>query len=233
MRRIELTGLFAGIRCKVADQVLIDKAQNIIILLAIHGNILNEVNQIPDSLCACTGTFTQLGQTGLQRCKNAIKHLLVMGVDQAAECLKCHRHIVRFEVAAFADPCRKQIVVCDKIADVAPYTVDRFSIFFGQIRQILVRPVVFFQILDFLVRQKFIKHEAQNVILVLIGFDFGAHLVGGLPNLRCELLLVHALPPNRVRLSARYADVQKIGRLCRSVSVLLSQLYKTFARFAI
>ena len=59
VRCIELTGLFARIGCKVADQVLINKAQNIIVLFAISRDILNQLNQIPDCLCLAAGAVAQ------------------------------------------------------------------------------------------------------------------------------------------------------------------------------
>ena len=196
VRRVELAGLLACVCCKVADQIFVDKAENIIILLAVHGNVFDEIDQVANGLCPRTGAFTQFGQAGLQRSKDAVKHLFVVRVDQSTECLQCYRHIIGLEVTAFTDPCGKQIFIGDKIADILPNGIQRFDIVFGQIRQIFVCPVVLFQPFNFLVRQKFIKHEAQNVILVLVGFDFRAHLVGRFPDFRCELLLVHAIPPS-------------------------------------
>ena len=120
MRRVELAGLLACVCCKVADQIFVDKAENIIILLAVHGNIFDEIDQVANGLCPRTGAFTQFGQAGLQRSKDTVKHLFVVRVDQSTECLQCHRYVVSLEVVAFADPCGKQIFIGDKIADILP-----------------------------------------------------------------------------------------------------------------
>ena len=110
------------------------EAQNIVILLAIHRNIFDKIDQVTNRLCPCARAFAQLRQTCLQRCKNTVKYLLVVRVDQAAKRLKCDRHIVGFEVAALTDPCGEQIFIGDEVADILPNGIHRFGIVFGQIR---------------------------------------------------------------------------------------------------
>ena len=51
-----------------------------------------------------------------------------------------------------------------------------------------------------LVAEEFVKNEAENVVFVFVGFDFGAHFVGGLPDFGGELLFVHGETPKRIDL---------------------------------
>ncbi len=46
VRRIELAGFLARIGSKVANQILVDEAQHVIVLAAIHRDILDEVDEI-------------------------------------------------------------------------------------------------------------------------------------------------------------------------------------------
>lgn len=75
MRRVELTGLFTGISGKIADEVFINKAENIVVLLAIGRDILNKLNQFADCLGLIAGAVTKFAQTGFQRIENFAKYL--------------------------------------------------------------------------------------------------------------------------------------------------------------
>ena len=50
VRRIEFTGFLTGIGGKVTDEILINKAENIVVLLAVHGDIFNQLNKFTDCL---------------------------------------------------------------------------------------------------------------------------------------------------------------------------------------
>lgn len=61
MRRVELTGLLPGIGSEIADQVFINEAKDIIILPAIHGNNLDEIDLVSNGLGTRTGSVPKLG----------------------------------------------------------------------------------------------------------------------------------------------------------------------------
>ena len=81
MRRVKLSRLFPGVRGKIANQVFVDEAENIIVLFPIHWNILNQLNQIADRLCTRSGCIAQLGKAGIQRIKDFLEYLLVLWVN--------------------------------------------------------------------------------------------------------------------------------------------------------
>ena len=55
MRRIKFARFFSCIGGKIANQIFVDEAENIIVLFPVHWNILDEVNQIADCFCPCAG----------------------------------------------------------------------------------------------------------------------------------------------------------------------------------
>ena len=48
---------------------------------------------------------------------------------------------------------------------------------------------------DFGLGKELVEDEAEDVILVFVGFDLRAHFVGRLPDLGGELLLIHSYAP--------------------------------------
>ena len=64
MRRVELASLFACVCSKVTDEVLINEAENVVVLLAISGNILDQLNKFADSLGLVASAVTEFAQTG-------------------------------------------------------------------------------------------------------------------------------------------------------------------------
>ena len=75
MRRVKLARLFTGVGCKVADEVFIDEAKNIIVLLAIRRNSLNQLIQLTDRLGLIACAVTEFAQTGFQCVENLDEHL--------------------------------------------------------------------------------------------------------------------------------------------------------------
>ncbi len=189
--RIELTGLFSCIGSKVADQILIDKAQNIIVLPSVHGNVLNQIKQIPNGLCPGTGAFTQLGQSGKKGLEDVFENTLMRGIDIAVKGIDGIGYHAGLEVTSHIQPGRKQMFIGNKIADILANTDDYLSVIFRQAGQVLIGPVRCLQILDFFFRQEFVKDKAKNVVLIFAGLNFGTHLVGGIPDFGRQLLLVH------------------------------------------
>ena len=82
--RIELARLFAGIGGKHTDKIFIDEAQHIIALLAVHRNILDQVQQAADGFGLGAGAVAQFGKTGFQCVEDFLKHTLVRGGDPTA-----------------------------------------------------------------------------------------------------------------------------------------------------
>ena len=85
MGRVELARLFAGIGGKHTDKIFIDEAQHIIALLAVHRNILDQIQQTADGFGLGAGAVAQFGKTGFQCVEDFLKHTLVRGGNQPAE----------------------------------------------------------------------------------------------------------------------------------------------------
>lgn len=82
------------------------------------------------------------------------------------------------EVALGVDPCRKQVLVGDEIAEVALDMLNGFRVRFRKSAEILVAEVLAFCEAHQLIRKVFVEDEAEDVVLVFVGLDFGSHLVG-------------------------------------------------------
>ena len=46
VRRIELPCFLAGVGSELADEVLVDIAKNVVVLLAVHGNLIDEMDEV-------------------------------------------------------------------------------------------------------------------------------------------------------------------------------------------
>ena len=64
-RRVELTGLLTRIGSEVANQIFVNEAEGIVILPAVHRNVLDEVDEVADSLATTFFIGAEFGQTGL------------------------------------------------------------------------------------------------------------------------------------------------------------------------
>ena len=69
--------LFTGVSCKVADEVFIDEAKNVIVLLAIRRNIFNQLNQLTDRLGLIARAVAEFAQTCFQSIENFTEHLFL------------------------------------------------------------------------------------------------------------------------------------------------------------
>ena len=195
MGRIKLAGLLPGVGGKIADEIFVDETENIIILLAVHRNILDKINQIADGLCPCARGLPQFRKPGLERGKNIVEHFLVGRVDKPAESRQCVCDIFGGKVNPLGNPTGEKIVVGDKVSKVFPNALYRLAVLLGKLRKVLICPVIFPQIPDLFIRKKLIKNEAEYVVLIFVRLNFRAHPVSGFPNLRCKLLFVHLAAP--------------------------------------
>ena len=82
---VELTGLFSRVGGKVADQVLVDEAQDVVILFPIHGDVLDEIDQFADRFGPCAGGLPQLGKPCLEGGEDVVEQRLVGGAYQTGE----------------------------------------------------------------------------------------------------------------------------------------------------
>jgi len=57
VRRIEFAGLLARVRGEVADQVFINKAEDVVILLPVHRDIFDQVDKLTNGLGLGCGAF--------------------------------------------------------------------------------------------------------------------------------------------------------------------------------
>lgn len=182
MRGVELARLLAGVGGEVADEVLVDEAEDIVVLALVHRDVVDEVQEVADGLGARAVRVAQLGQPGFQRGEHLVEHLPVRRVDVPAECGKRLGDIGCREIVALLDPCGEQILTGDEIAQVDAHMVGGLPIILAEAVQVLVLPVVAPQIFLLLVGKEFVEDETQDVVLVLVGLNFGAHPVGGLPD---------------------------------------------------
>ena len=112
-------------------------------------------------------------------------------IDIAGERRKRITHIGNLEIVALLDPCGKQVVIGDEVAALTLHEFHNVRIILRELRQLLVSKITGFQAHQLGFGKELIKDEAKNVILVFVRLDLGTHLIGGFPNLRSELLLVH------------------------------------------
>ena len=74
VRGIELARLLACVGREVGDEVLVDKAKDVVVLAAIHGDVLDKLRQVTDSLGLTLRIAAELGEARLQSVENAVKH---------------------------------------------------------------------------------------------------------------------------------------------------------------
>ena len=194
--RIEFPSLLTGVRGEVADQVLVDEAQDVVILPAVRGNVLDQVDQILYRPAPCRGRLAQLGKAGLQRGEYAAEQALP--ANKPVERRQGIRHVAYGEIAALGEPRGKQVAVRDKIAVLAPNQIDDILIVLVDAVHIGIRDALAPQELQFLIGKELVENESQYVVLVLVRLDLRTHLVCRRPYLGRELLLVHIFirPPS-------------------------------------
>ena len=60
MRRVELARLFTRIGGKHADEIFVDQAEHVVTLPVIHGDVLDELEELADSLGLLCGGISEL-----------------------------------------------------------------------------------------------------------------------------------------------------------------------------
>ena len=161
------------------------------------------------------GGVAQFAQARFQRFENAFKHGFVVGGDVAAEGAHRIAHLGNVEIAALCQPSGKQVIVADEVAEVFLDKLNQFALFSQLTWEIgffqALRDDEFFQF----VGEEFVKDKAENIVFVFVGFDFGAHFVGGLPDFGGELLFVHVETPKRVDLMEKRGILSALRMRCR------------------
>ena len=183
VRRVELAGFLAGVGGEVADEILVDEAEHVVVLTTVHRDVLDEVDEVASSLGLAPCVGAELGETGLQRVEDAVEDTLAGGVDVAAKGGEGVANVRNLEVAALGDPSGEEILVGDEVAALALDGLDRLLVIFHEARQILLGEITCLQAGDFGLGEELVEDETQDIILVFICLDFRAHLVGGLPYL--------------------------------------------------
>ena len=171
VRGVELAGLLAGVGGEVADEILVDEAQHVIIGPAVHRDILDEVDEITSGLGLAPCVGAKLGETGLQRVEDFVKDTLACRVDIAAKGGKRVAHVRYLEVAALCHPSGEEVVVSDKVAALALDELDRLLVVFHQAGQVLLGEVAYLQAGNLGLGQELVEDESQNVVLVLVSLD--------------------------------------------------------------
>ena len=85
------------------------------------------------------------------------------------------------------------MLVGNEVADALFDVFRCLFVFFRQSLDFFLSGSLIFHEAHQLVGQVFVEDEAKDVVFVFVGLDLGAHLVGGLPDLGSELLLVHVV----------------------------------------
>ena len=130
--RVELARLFSGIGGKHADEVFVNEPQNVVVLPAVHGDDIYQLDKIADGLCLRAGAVAKLGKPGLQGIKNAVEDFFVRGVNEAAEGRERVAYIGHVKVSAHFKPGGEQVFVGDKVAYVLLDGLDGNGIVFRQ-----------------------------------------------------------------------------------------------------
>ena len=152
MRGIKLTGLFASVGRKVTDQILINKAKNIIVLFSIGGDIFDQLNQFADGLGLAAGAVAQFAQAGFQCVKDFAEYLLLCFADQTVKSRKSCSDIVYSETIALRQPSREKIVVSDKITQLLLAVSHNFRVIFMHILPDIIFAIsIFLQAVNFFV----------------------------------------------------------------------------------
>ena len=141
VRGVELAGLFAGVGGEVADEVLVDEAQHVIVLTAIHRDVLDEVDEVAGCLGLAARIGAQLGEARLQRVEDAVEDALAGRVDVAAKGREGVAHVRYLEVAALSDPGGEEVVIGDEVAALALDEINRLLVVFHQAGQVLLGEV--------------------------------------------------------------------------------------------
>ena len=191
MRGVELASFLARIGGEHADQIFVDEAEHIVALAAIHWNVFDELNQFADGFGLLGGGVAELAQASFKGLENALEKALVVRVNQATKGRQGITYMRDIEVAFVLYPSGKQMLIGDEVANVAFDVVNGLSVAFGQGAEFFVAEVLAFCEAHQLVGEVFVKDEAEDVVLVLIGLDFRPHLVGRFPDFGSELLFVH------------------------------------------
>ena len=207
VRGVELAGLLAGVGSEIADEVLVDEAEHVVVGPAVHRDVLDEVDEVAGGLGLAPCVGAELGETGLQRVEDAVENALACRVDIATEGGKRVAHIRYLEVATLCHPGGEEVLIGDEVAALALDEINRLLVVFHQAGQVLLGEVARLQAGDFGLGEELVEDEAQNIVLVLVSLDLGAHLVGGLPYLGGQLLLFHLVFLASIDLVERFSVV--------------------------
>ncbi len=183
VRRIELARFLTGVGGEVADEILVDEAEHVVVLATVHRDVLNEVDEVAGGLGLASCVGTELGETGLQRVEDAIEDALASRVDIAAKGREGVANVRNLEVAALGDPGGEKVLVGDEVAALALDELDCFLVVFHKARQILFGEITRLQAGYFGFGEELVEDEAQDIVLVFVCLDFRTHLVGRFPYL--------------------------------------------------
>ena len=142
VRRVELPRLFARIGGKHADEVLVDEAKGVVTLAAVHGDVVDEVCEVANSLGARSIGIAQLGKARLERREHAVEDVFMALVHMALECRKRPSHIADTQIFALVDPRGEEILVGDEVPHVGGYPLTGLEVLLGQRGHIVVGKVL-------------------------------------------------------------------------------------------
>ena len=107
MRCIKLACFLAGIGRKLLQEILIDKAEHIVVLPAVHRNLVNQMNQIARRLTLHLRIFAELRESHFERLENPLKDFFMRRRNQAVKRRERHAHIVNRKIHALPNPGRE------------------------------------------------------------------------------------------------------------------------------
>ena len=161
MGRIKLTSFFTGVRRKVTDEVLVNESQNIVVLLAVCGDVFNQLNQLSDCLGLIAGAFAKFAQAGFQRVKYLAEYLFLRFTDQTIKCRERCSDIIHRKSAPHFQPSGKKIPIIDEIAKM--HLTVNYQLLITLV-YVFLNICIFIAVLlkkcNFLVRKKFIENKS-------------------------------------------------------------------------
>ena len=163
--RIELTGLLAGTGGEVADEVLIDVAQHVVVLRAVGRDVLDEFDETVQRLGLRIRAVAQLAEASTQRLEDAIIYRGIVLAGQTFKAVECFAQCLHGEDGIFLEPCAEQILVFDEEADVLlafgngiPHV--RVLVVLHKFRQFVLLPVAYLpEVFHFGIREKLVEDK--------------------------------------------------------------------------
>lgn len=197
VRRIKFACLLAGTGGEIADEKFIDIAEYVVVLGAVGGDVLDEIDEFPESFGLRSGVVAELAETFTQGFEDAAINGGKVGIQKAVEIAQCRAQRGNIEVGIFPEPGGEEVFIGNEEADfVLAFLDGLFHVFiivvFHEVHEFFFLPAtVLGEVFHFGVGDKLIEDETEDIVFIFVGGDFAAHAVGRSPDAVGKLLFVH------------------------------------------